>query len=101
MCRISQRLAAQACGRCGIASPREHEVDCGAGGIEGAVEVAPAPLDTNVGLIDTLGPVDCLEMTAQPLLEFGPIALDPAPDRRVVYLQVALAEQFFDIAERE
>ena len=40
-------------------------------------------------------------MTAQPLLQFGPVALDPAPDRRVVYLQAALAEQFFDIAERE
>ena len=47
MRRISQRLAEQAYGRPGIAPPREHEVDRGAGGIEGSVEVAPAPLDTN------------------------------------------------------
>ena len=40
-------------------------------------------------------------MTAQPLLQFGTVALDPAPDGRVVRFQAALAEQFFDIAERE
>ena len=41
------------------------------------------------------------EMTAQPLLQFGAVALDPAPDGRVVGLQTTLAEQLFDIAERE
>ena len=40
-------------------------------------------------------------MTAQPLLQFGAVALDPAPDARVVGLQTTLAEQLFDIAERE
>ena len=93
MRRISQRLAEQACGRPGIAPPREHEVDRGAGGIEGSVEVAPAPLDTNVGLIDTPGRVGWLEMTAQPILQFGTVALDPAPDGCVVRLKAALAEQ--------
>ena len=101
MRRISQRLAEQACGRRGIAPPREHEVDRGAGGIEGSAEVAPATLDANVGLIDTPGLVGWFEMTAQPLLQFGTVALDPAPDGRVVRLQAALAEQLFDIAERE
>ena len=57
MRRISQRLAEQACGCRGIAQPREHEVNRSAGGIEGSVEVAPAPLDANVGLIDTPGRV--------------------------------------------
>ena len=41
------------------------------------------------------------KMTAQPRLQFGTVALDPAPDCRVVRFQPALAEQFFDIAERE
>ena len=67
----------------------------------GAVEVAPTALDTNVGLIDTPGLVGWFEMTAQPLLQFGTVALDPAPDCRVVRFQAALAEQLFDIAERE
>ena len=40
-------------------------------------------------------------MTAQPLLQFGTVVLDPAPDGRVVRFQAALAEQLFDIAERE
>jgi hypothetical protein len=40
-------------------------------------------------------------MTAQPLLEFRPVALNPSPDRSVVGLQAALGEQFFDIAEGE
>ena len=101
MRRILQRLSEQAFGRRGIAQSREHEVDRGAGGIDGSVEVAPATLDTNAGLIDTPGPIGWLEMTAQPLLQFGTVALDPAPDCRVVRLQAALAEQFFDIAERE
>ena len=41
------------------------------------------------------------EMTAQPLLEFRPVALNPSPDRCVVGLQAALGEQLFDIAERQ
>ena len=101
MRRIRQRLAEQAFGRSGTAQPREHEVDRGAGGIDGSVEVAPTPLDTNVGLIDTPGPIGWLEMTAQPLLQFRTVALDPAPDCRVVRLQAAFAEQLCDIAERE
>ena len=101
MRRIRQRLAEQAFGRSGIAQPREHEVDRGPGGIDGSVEVAPATLDTNVGLIDTPGPVGWLEMTAQPRLQFRTVALDPAPDCRGVCLQAALAEQLFDIAERQ
>ena len=101
MRRIRQRLAEQAFSRSGIAKPREREVDRGPGGIDGSVEVAPTALDTNVGLIDAPGPVGWLEMTAQPLLEFRTVALDPTPDCRVVRLQAAFAEQFFDIAERE
>ena len=69
MRRIRQRLAEQAVGRRGIAPPRAHEVDRSASGIEGAGEGAPTAPDTNVGLIDTPGPLGGLEMTAQPLLQ--------------------------------
>ena len=58
-------------------------------------------MHANIGLIDTPGFVGWLEMTAQPLFQFGTVALDPAPDRRVVGLQAAFGEQLFDIAERE
>ena len=92
MRRIGQRLAEQVFGRRGIAQAREPEVDRGSGGIDGSVEVAPTALDTNAGLIDTPGLIGWLEMTAQPLLQFGTVALDPAPDCRVVRFQAALAE---------
>ncbi len=36
-----------------------------------------------------------------PRLQLGTVTLDPAPDCRVVRLETALAEQFFDITERE
>ena len=101
MQRISQCRREQAFGRSGITQAREHEVDRGPGGIDGSVEAAPTPLDTNVGLIDTPRLVGWLERTAQPRLQFGTVAPDPAPDCRVVRLQAALAEQLFDIAERE
>ena len=101
MRRSRQRLAEQALGRSGIAQPGEHKADGGSSGIDGAVAVAPTALDSNVGLIHTPGLMGWLEMTAQPLLQFGTVALDPAPDCRMVRLETALAEQFFDIAERE
>ena len=82
-------------------NPESTKSIMAAGGIDGSVEVAPTTLDTNVGPIDTPGLVGWFEMTAQPLLQFGTVALDPAPDCRGVRLQAALAEQLFDIAERE
>src|SRR5450759_4641257 len=55
----------------------------------------------NIRLIDTPGFVGRLEMTAQPLLQFGTVTLNPTPDRRVIHLQTAFGEQLFDISERE
>ena len=83
MRRIRQRLAEQVVDRRGSAPPRAHDVDRSASGIEGAGEGAPTAPDTNVGLIDTPGPLGGLEMTAQPLLQLGTGVLDPAPDGRV------------------
>src|ERR1700693_1037382 len=40
-------------------------------------------------------------MSPQPLLHFGAVALNPAPDRRMIRLLRALGEQLFDIAQRE
>src|SRR5450830_611433 len=74
---------------------------CGTGGIDGPIEVTPTALHSNIRLIDTPGFVGRLEMTAQPLLQFGTVTLNPTPDRRVIRLQTAFGEQLFDIAERE
>ena len=82
-------------------NPESTKSNRGAAGIDGSVEVAPTALDTNAGLINTPGLMGWLEMTAQPLLQFGTVALDPTPDCRVVRLQAALAEPLFNIAQPE
>src|SRR5215471_20416088 len=98
---IVERLAEQAFGRRRIAQRRQQEVDSGAHGIDGPVKVTPTALHTNVRLIDPPGFVGRLEMTAQPLFQFGTVTLHPTPDRRVIRLQPALGEQLLDVAERE
>ena len=65
------------------------------------VEVTPTALHANVRLIDTPGLVSRLEVTAQPLIQFGTITLNPTPDRRVICLQTALGKQLFHIAKRQ
>src|ERR1035437_5694570 len=98
---IAESLAEQAFGRRSIAQRRQQEVDSGTGGIDGPIEVTPTALHSNIRLIETPGFVGRLEMTAQPLLQFGTVTLNPTPDRRVIHLQTAFGEQLFDIAERE
>src|ERR1700719_1309921 len=94
-------VAEQAVGRRGSAQRRQQEVDGGARGIDRPVEVTPTALHSNIGLIDTPGFVGRLEMTAQPLFQFGTVTLNPTPDRRVIHLQTALGEQLYDIAQRQ
>src|ERR1019366_367810 len=98
---IAESLAEQAFGRRTTAQRRQQEVDSGTGGIDGPIEVTTTALHSNIRLIDTPGFVGRLEMTAQPLFQFGTVALNPTPDRSVIRLQTALGEQLFDIAERE
>ena len=92
MRRIAERLAEQAFGRSGITQCRQQEVDGGARRIDGPVEVTPTPLYSNVRLISPPGFVGRLEMTAQPLVQFGAVTLNPTPDRRVIRRQTALGE---------
>src|SRR5215472_12154362 len=98
---LAESLAEQAFGRCGIAQRRQQEVDSSPRGINGPIEVTPTALHANIGLIDPPGFVGRLEMTAQPLFQFGTVTLNPTPDRRVIRLQPALGEQLLDVAERE
>src|SRR5271170_632653 len=98
---IAESFAEQAFGRRGIAQRRQQEVDSGTRGIDRPIEITPTALHSNVRLIDTPGFVGRLEMTAQPLFQRGAVTLNPTPDRRVIRRQTALAEQLFDIAQRE
>lgn len=49
--------------------------------------------------VDLAGVIGWLEMTAQPLFQFGTVPLNPTPDRRVVLIQTTLGQQLFNIAE--
>src|ERR1019366_6183198 len=80
---IAESLAEQAFGCRSIAQRRQQEVDSGTRGIDGPIEVTPTALHSNIRLIDPPGFVGRLEMTAQPLLQFGTVTLNPTPDRRV------------------
>ena len=91
MGRMAQCLAKQPFGGLGVAQRRKQEINGGTGGIDGPIQITPAPLHSNVGLIDAPGLVGRLEMTAQPLFQFGTVALNPAPDCRMVRLQAALS----------
>lgn len=97
---IAQCLAKEPFGGIGVSQRGKQKVDRGSSRIDGPIQAAPATLDSNIGLIHTPGFVRRL-VAAQSLLQFGTVALHPAPDRRMVRLQTALGEQLFDIAERE
>jgi hypothetical protein len=98
---IAQRPAEQAFGRRGIAQRRQQEVDGGTRRIDGPIQVTPTALYSNIRFIDTPGFVRRLEMTAQPLSQFGSVPLNPTPDRPVIRFQIALGRQLFDIADRK
>jgi hypothetical protein len=84
-------------GRRGVAERREQKVDGGIGGIDDPVEVTPTAPDSNIGLIDPLGFVGRLKMTAQSLFQFRTVRLHPMPDGRVIHRQTALGGQLFDV----
>jgi hypothetical protein len=55
------------------------------------------PPSGNRDLIHPPRLVGPLQTPESPLLEFGCIVLNPAPDRRMVDLQASLDQQFLDI----
>ena len=62
------------------------------------IPITPVALDPNAGFIDTPGLIGGLEVTPEPLLEFGAITLHPTPHRRVIGGQAALLQELFDLA---
>jgi hypothetical protein len=62
----------------------------GTGRIDGPIEVAPAALYANVGLVHAPGFVGRLEMPPYALLQFWTVPLHPEPHGRMVGLQPAL-----------
>jgi hypothetical protein len=70
------------------------EVNRGAGGIDGPIQVAPTALHSNVGLVHAPRFVGRPEVSPQPLLQFGTVTLYPVPNGGVI-------EKLFDIPKRQ
>ena len=93
--------AKQAFGGFGVAQRRKQKINCGPGGIDGPVQVAPATLNSNVSLVHAPGLVSRLKMAPEPLLEFGRIALYPAPHGGMIRFQAAFLQQLLHVPKRQ
>ncbi len=67
----------------------EPKVDCGAAGIDGTIEVPPLPTLANVGFVDPPGAVGRFQFAPPSFIQFGRVALHPAPHAGVVRRQTA------------
>ena len=90
--------AEEALGRLLVALGAEQEVDGLAGAVDGAIQVAPLPVDPEVGLVDVPRPAAGPQVAARALLELGGEALDPAVHGRVVDLDPAVGEHALEVA---
>jgi hypothetical protein len=84
MIRSVQCLLKESLGRGGITLSGEPEVDRGAGGIHGAIQVSPVPTLANVRLVDPPRAVGWLQFPTTPPVEFGSVSLHPAPNGRMI-----------------
>ena len=99
--RSEQGGLEEALGGSGITTGGKQEIDGGAGGIDGPVQVGPFAFHPDVGLVDSLGAVGGLQFPTTALIQFGRIALDPSPDGGVVCGQASFGEQFLDVPVRQ
>jgi len=73
----------------------------GAGGIDGTIQVPPAPTLANVVFVDPPGAVGWFQFPPASLVQYGCVALHPAPNRCVVCRKTSFHEQFLDIPIRK
>ena len=65
--------------------------------VDGAVQVTPLALHTDVGFIHSPEKVWSVSGDGAPEAEFGCKSLNPAPDRGMIDLQAPFGQQFLDI----
>ena len=77
------------------------KVDCGAAGIDGTIEVPPASALANVCFVNPPGAVGWFQFPPASLVQFGCVALHPAPNGGVISWERAFQEQFLDVPIRK
>src|SRR5262249_36584465 len=101
MIRRSQDLIEEFLGSRRIPVLREIEIERGAAGVHGPEQINPAPGDPNIGLIDSPGSARLFQVPPDSPVQFGNIALPPAPACSVVDAQVSFRHQLFQITIAE
>ena len=80
-------LTREAFGGLGVPCRAQEKLERVAFGVDGSVEVRPRSFDFDVGFIDAPGVIGGFEVRPASFLQFGCIALHPAVDRGVVYME--------------
>ena len=101
MTRSLQGFLEELLGRCRVSISGKPEVDRGAGGIDGTIQVSPTPGLANVRFVDPPGAVGWFQFPPASLVQFGSEALHPAPNGSVVSRQTSFREQFLDVPIRK
>ena len=84
-----------------IAVRREHEVDRIPLGIDGSVQVGPAPRDSNVRLIHSPRAVWMPKFAPDALVQLPAIPEDPAGNGGVIYAEISLGHHLLQVAVTE
>jgi hypothetical protein len=101
MTRSLQGPLEELLGRSRISLSGKPEVDRGAGGIDSTIQVPPFPTLANVGFVDPPGAVGRFQFAPASLVQFGGIALHPAPNAGVISRETSFYEQFLDVPIRK
>src|SRR5229473_2823539 len=101
MTRSLQGFQEELFGRRRVSLSGKPEVDRGAGGIDGTIQVPPVPSLANVRFVDPPGTVGWFQFPPASLVQFGCVALHPAPNGGVVRREPSFHEQFLDVPIRK
>jgi hypothetical protein len=97
MIRRRQDLGEELLGH-GIPLPREIEVERGATGVYGSIQVLPVSGDANVGLIHPPGGPGPFQFRPDSTVQFRTIVLHPAPDRGVIDAQTSFHHHLLQVS---
>src|SRR6266478_6314234 len=101
MTRSLQGFLEELLGRSRVSLSGKPEVDRGAGGIDGTIQVPPASTLANVRFVDPPGAVGWFQLPPASLVQFRCVALHPAPNGGVVSRETSFQEQFLDVPIRK
>jgi hypothetical protein len=100
MTRSLQSSLEELLGRSRVSLSGKPEVDRGAGGIDGTIQVPPVPTLANVRFVDPPGAVGWFQFPPASLVQFGCVALHPAPNGGVVSRETSFDEQRYESENR-